>query len=75
MIAEKIKAERLKRGLSQEELAKMANLSRSVIAKAETNWTTPQLDNLVKIADALEISLDVLAERSTEKFLPENSNN
>lgn len=75
MIAENIKAERLKRGLSQEELAKMANLSRSVIAKAETNWTTPQLDNLIKIADALEVSLDALAERSTEKFLRKNSNN
>lgn len=64
MIAENIKAEREKRGLSQEQLAKMANLKRSVIAKAETNWTVPQLDNLIKIADALEISLDRLAGRN-----------
>lgn len=41
------------RGMTQQELADAASMSQSVIARFETKKSMPQLDTLLKIAEAL----------------------
>lgn len=55
--------ERKRRGLSQEELAGMVNVSRQAVSKWETGDAMPDLNKLLALADALGISLDELCGR------------
>lgn len=55
--------ERKRRGLSQEDLAGMVNVSRQAVSKWETGDAMPDLPKLLALADALDISLDVLCGR------------
>lgn len=52
-----VKAVREKRGLSQRELAAAVGISQPAIAQIENGQTQPTLNNLIKIADALQVSL------------------
>lgn len=62
---ETLTRERKSRGLSQEDLAAKVNVSRQAISKWETGDAMPDLNNLLLLADALEISLDALCGRET----------
>lgn len=53
----KIRFERQKLGLSQEEFADKAGLSRSAIWKIESGKVSPTLETLEKIASGLEMEL------------------
>jgi len=64
--------ERKRRGLSQEELAGMVNVSRQAVSKWETGDAMPDLNKLLALADALDISLDELCGRET-KAPPSNT--
>lgn len=59
MISEKIclkvKFERIKRNLSQEQLAFKANVNKNTIWKIETRKVSPTIETLEKIARALEV--------------------
>ena len=55
--------ERKARGFSQEDLAAKVNVSRQAISKWETGDAMPDLNNLLLLSDALEISLDALCGR------------
>lgn len=55
--------ERKRRGLSQEELAGMVNVSRQAVSKWETGDAMPDLSKLLSLANALDISLDALCGR------------
>lgn len=57
--------ERKRRGLSQEDLAGMVNVSRQAVSKWETGDAMPDLPKLLALADALALSLDVLCGRTT----------
>lgn len=57
--------ERKRRGLSQEELAGMVNVSRQAVSKWETGDALPDLPKLLTLADALGLSLDALCGRTT----------
>jgi len=57
--------ERKSRGFSQEALAAKINVSRQAISKWETGDAMPDLNNLLLLADALNISLDTLCGRTT----------
>ena len=59
-LGERIRGERKKRGLSQEELADILNVSRQAITKWETNRGIPDIANLIRISEEFEISLDEL---------------
>ena len=59
-LGERIRDERKKRGLSQEELADILNVSRQAITKLETDRGIPDIANLIRISEEFEISLDEL---------------
>ena len=54
---------RLEKALSQDELAKQLDISRSAISFWENNQREPTLSNLVAIADFFGVSIDYLAGR------------
>lgn len=62
----RIRELRKARNLNQDQLAEMASLNRVTIAKYETGKIEPGAQALARIADALEVSTDVLLGRSDE---------
>lgn len=60
-IAKNIKKLRKKRGLSQDKLSKLANVSHNTVIKIESGGIkNPGIDTAQKIAKALGVSLDEL---------------
>lgn len=59
-LGEKIKFLRTKNGLTQENFAEELNVSRSAIAKWETNSGVPEVNNLKRISEIFDVSLDEL---------------
>lgn len=59
-LANRIKELRDGKGISQEELAHRAGLSRTGMGFLETGKRWPRLDTLIKVADGLNITLDEL---------------
>jgi transcriptional regulator with XRE-family HTH domain len=55
-----LKAERLKRSLSQEALAELSGLSRNYVSSIERGMVSPSLGTLEKLAKALGLSLTKL---------------
>lgn len=61
-IGKNIKKLRREKGISQDRLSKLADLSLNTIVKLELNQSpNPTFDTLKKIAKALEVSIDNLA--------------
>ena len=60
---EKLAQTRRARGMSQEDLAATIQVSRQAVSKWETGDALPDLNKLLLLADALEISLDELCGR------------
>jgi transcriptional regulator with XRE-family HTH domain len=60
LLGEKIKKERINRGLTQEELAEKANLSVSFMGQIERGERKLSVDTLAKIGNTLGISFDYL---------------
>ena len=63
---QRLQALRNKRGLSQEELAKRAHLQATAVSHFETGTRKPSFDNLRRLADALETTVDYLMGRADE---------
>lgn len=59
-LGEKIRDQRKKAGLSQEQLAEKLNVSRQAITKWETNKGIPDISNLIALSDEFGLSLDEL---------------
>ena len=55
---------RRERGLNQEQLAEKIGVSRQAVSKWETGEASPDLPNLLALADALDVSLDTLCGRA-----------
>lgn len=66
----KIKEQRLKKKISQAELAKKAGVSEISIRKYESGERSPKLDKLLRIATALDISVRDLLEEN-EPYSPD----
>ena len=65
MLGKKIKELRKNKGWSQQKLAETAGLAFNTIARMEQGiGESPNLKTLVKLADALEISIDNLVGRA-----------
>lgn len=59
-VGEKLKEARKKAGLSQEQFAEKLSVSRSAVAKWETNKGMPDVENLQAISKLLNASIDYL---------------
>ena len=59
-LANRIKELRNQKGISQEELAHRAGLSRTGMGFLETGKRWPRLDTLMKVADGLNVTVDEL---------------
>ena len=57
-LSEKIKRLRKERGVTQRELAGLAGLNVNLVSKYETGRLTPKLENIRKIAEALDVNAD-----------------
>ncbi|HKI92426.1 MAG TPA: helix-turn-helix transcriptional regulator [Gaiellaceae bacterium] len=58
-IADKVADERVRRGLSQRELAERCGTTQSAIARLERGGRPPRIDTLLRIAEALDCELVV----------------
>ncbi len=64
MLAENIRRIRKKKGLSQEKLARLADISNNTLVKIEMGMAKePTITTVRKIADALDVSIDELVGR------------
>jgi len=62
MLAENIKKYRDKLGLTQEALARKADISYNTVIKLETNGIKdPRISTIIKLAHALNVSIDELS--------------
>ena len=62
MIGENIKTYRQKKGYTQEEVANRLHVTRQTISKWEKNYSIPDAEVLVKLADVLEVQTSQLLE-------------
>ena len=63
MIGKNIKKIRQQKGLSQEKLARRADISLNTLTKIESGFTKyPSIQTIHKITEALEVSLDKIVE-------------
>lgn len=63
---ELLQTTRKKKGITQEELANQLLVSSKTISNWETGKTTPDIDNLIRIASLFQISLDNLLTEGSE---------
>ena len=61
-----LKEIREEKNLQQKEIAKFLNRTPACISSWETGKTEPSIEDLVKLADLLEVSLDYLLSRTNE---------
>jgi transcriptional regulator with XRE-family HTH domain len=61
--SQNLKAQRERRGLTQASLGRRADMSAAMISHFETGQRSPSLESLVKLADALDSSVDMLLGR------------
>ena len=55
-------------GLSQDKLAKLADVTHTTLVKLESGANeNPTIKTLIKIADALKVSIDKLVERERKR--------
>jgi len=68
MLAQSIKKLRKQKKLSQEKLARLADISYNTIIKIETGKANnPTFETLSKLADAFSVSMDELTGRNNKK--------
>jgi len=68
MIGKNIRRLRQQKKLSQENLARLSNISLNTLTKIESGFTKrPSIQTIQEIAKALEISLDTLVEGKAKK--------
>ena len=71
----KLKEERQKRNLTQEEMANILNMKKQTYQNYELNKRQPDISTLIRIADFFNVSLDYLCDRPNSNyigFLPNN---
>lgn len=56
----RVKALRTEKGLTQEKLAEMLNISFSQISRIESGRSTPSIDVMIELAELFQVSLDYL---------------
>jgi len=65
--SEKLLTLRKEKGLSQEQLAELLNVSRQAVSKWESGQTYPEIDKVIILSELFEITLDdLLKNKNTE---------
>jgi transcriptional regulator with XRE-family HTH domain len=68
MLAQNIRKLRLKKGLSQEKLSRLADIANATLVKIESGTAKePTITTVAKIASALNVSIDELVGRIKNK--------
>lgn len=67
-LGENIARYRIAKGLSQEKIAEYIGVSRQAVTKWESNISRPSSDNLFKLAEILEISVDDLLNNKSADY-------
>ncbi|WMJ79518.1 helix-turn-helix transcriptional regulator [Clostridium sp. MB40-C1] len=67
MFSDRLKELREEKKLTQEELGKFLNVSRQAISGYEAGSIEPSINNLIKLADVFNVSLDYLLGRTKER--------
>ena len=71
MLSENIKALRKAKGLSQQELAERLHVVRQTVSKWEQGLSVPDADLLVRLAEALEVTVaELLGTPEPESTVP-----
>jgi transcriptional regulator with XRE-family HTH domain len=73
-ISQNLSQVRTARGLSQSDLAKSAGLMPSAIAHFESGRRLPSCENLLKLSNALEVSIDELFGKRISNWIATPSN-
>ena len=66
-ILDGLRKERLQKGLSMNALAERAGLNQSAISLLERGLRSPNLETLLRLAEALEVDLWSLIKRATDE--------
>ena len=66
-LGEKIKEARQQAGLSQQQLAEKLGVSRSAVAKWESDYGICDVDNLKALSKLFDVSIDYLLNRTNKK--------
>ncbi len=72
-IGERIQTLRIERGLTQERLAEMLEISRQSVSKWELGQAVPDVDKIIRISELFDVSTDTILMRNTANE-PENPN-
>lgn len=67
MFNKKLKELRLKRNLSQKELATKLNITQTALSRLESGTTTAHEEIIIKVADFFDVSTDYLLGRTDIK--------
>lgn len=70
-VAKNLRTLREMRGLTQADLGARAKIAPASVSHFETSQRVPSLDSLVRLADALEVSTDVLLGRASISEAPQ----
>ena len=70
-LGEKIQISRKKKGMSQEDLANVLNVSRQAVQKWESGVSNPELNKVIELGRVLDVSLDWLLDE--DKILKEEA--
>ncbi len=65
-LAERIKEQRKKAGMSQEKVAELVGVSRQAVTKWESGQSVPSTQNLFKLAEIFGTTVDILLWKLTE---------
>ena len=68
-LGERIRQQRQRAGLSQEKVAELVGVSRQAVTKWETGQSAPSTDNLFKLAEIFDSSVDLLLAESAQEEL------
>jgi len=67
MLGKNIKVYRQKKGYTQEEVASRLHVTRQTISKWEKNYSVPDAELLVRLAEVLDVSTGQLLEKNVEE--------
>ncbi len=68
-LGERLKMYRTQKGMSQEKIAEMLDVSRQAVTKWEAGKTTPSSDNLIALANLYDVSLDELIGKNENEIV------